>query len=197
MSNQYQKFFELVIKRLIAELKAVFGQFIRPGTFLVFIRLFSFVIIVNFLGLTPYVFTSSSHLRFTLRLALPLRLGKIIFSLINQIEHNLAHLVPEGTPGALIPLIGLIESVRLVIRPGTLAVRLAANIVAGHLLLVLLGRQGSSVSGFVLIGLMVRLCLLITLECSVACIQAYVFTILSSLYLREHSSISLSKTGFK
>ena len=93
------------------------------------------------------------------------------------------------------PVIVLIERVRSLIRPGTLAVRLAANIVAGHLLLVLLGRQGSTLRGLLVSGLMVALVALLVLECAVACIQAYVFTILRSLYVREHNSLILRKAG--
>jgi len=85
--------------------------------------------------------------------------------------------------------------VRSIIRPGTLAVRLAANMVAGHLLLVLLGSQGSNLGGLILVGLMVGLVALLTLECAVACIQAYVFTILRSLYINEHSSLTIAKIG--
>lgn len=107
----------------------------------------------------------------------------------------MAHLVPVGTPGALMPVIVLIETVRSIIRPGTLAVRLAANMVAGHLLLVLLGSQGANLGGLILVGLMVGLVALLTLECAVACIQAYVFTILRSLYINEHSSLTLAKIG--
>jgi len=195
VKGQYEKFFLWIVELFVDQLRPIFGKIIRPGRFLILLRIFVFVIITNFLGLMPYVFTSSSHLRFTLRLALPLWLGKIVLRVIKQLNYNLAHLVPEGTPGALIPVIVIIETVRLVIRPGTLAVRLAANIVAGHLLLVLLGGQGASLGGLVLVGLIIGLVLLVTLECAVACIQAYVFTILRSLYLREHMSLRISKIG--
>jgi F-type H+-transporting ATPase subunit a len=94
--------------------------------------------------------------------------------------------VPSGTPGALIPFMVLIETVRNIIRPGTLSIRLAANMVAGHLLLTLLGSQGALNS--LLIILIPSLCLLLTLEVGVACIQAYVFTVLRSLYLSETMS---------
>merc|ERR1711974_285998 len=67
----------------------------------------------------------------------------------------------------------------------TLSIRLAANIVAGHLLLTLLGSQGPAARGLVILGLLFRLILLLCLELAVACIQAYVFTILRSLYLNE------------
>ena len=195
VKGQYEAFFSWVVELFVDQLRPIFGKIIRPGRFLVLLRMFVFVIITNFLGLMPYVFTSSRHLRFTLSLALPLWLGKILLRVGKQLNYNLAHLVPEGTPGALIPVIVIIETVRLVIRPGTLAVRLAANMVAGHLLLVLLGGQGRSLGGLVLVCLIIGLVLLVTLECAVACIQAYVFTILSSLYLSEHSSLCMSKIG--
>jgi ATP synthase subunit 6 len=93
--------------------------------------------------------------------------------------------VPLGTLAALIPVIVIIETVGSIIRPATLAVRLASNMIAGHLLLALLGGQGSlSLRGAT--GLLaVFLVLLIILERAVAFIQSYVFTILSSLYLNE------------
>lgn len=193
ISNQYLNICRIIISGLISELRAVFGVFIRPGTLLFFVRLFIFIVANNFLGLTPYVFTSSRHLSFTLSLALPLWLGRMVFSLVKQFNHNIAHLVPLGTPAPLMPVMVIIETVSSIIRPGTLAVRLAANIVAGHLLLVLLGSQGPNLSGLVLAGLIIGLFALITLECAVACIQAYVFTILSSLYVGEHTRMEISK----
>lgn len=72
IGNQFSRIFRIIIRALRRELTAVFGVFIRPGTLLFFIRLFMFIVGNNFLGLTPYVFTSSRHLSFTLSLALPL-----------------------------------------------------------------------------------------------------------------------------
>jgi F-type H+-transporting ATPase subunit a len=83
------------------------------------------------------------------------------------------------------PFIVLIETVSNVIRPGTLAVRLAANIIAGHLLLVLLGSQGPSITFSLLRVLLVTQILLLTLERAVAIIQSYVFAVLATLYSRE------------
>lgn len=96
-----------------------------------------------------------------------------------------AHLVPQGTPAALIPFIVLIETIRNVIRPGTLAVRLAANIIAGHLLLTLLGNTGPSLSTSILVLLIIAQILLLILESAVAIIQSYVFAVLRTLYARE------------
>ena len=105
----------------------------------------------------------------------------------------LAHLVPTGTPGALMPIMVIIESVRNIIRPGTLSVRLGANMMAGHLLLTLLGSQGPTSASVVLLLLIVALILLLILEVGVACIQSYVFTVLRSLYLNELSRLGFNK----
>lgn len=108
-----------------------------------------------------------------------------MWSTVFQLNSLIAHLVPIGTPVALMPVIVIIETVRSIIRPLTLSIRLAANIIAGHLLLTLLGSQGPNLSGLMLRFLFVGLVLLLLLEVAVACIQSYVFTILSSLYLNE------------
>merc|ERR1740128_1296388 len=84
MRSQFSTVFRMVVAALIRELTAVFGVFISPGTLLFFIRLFMFIVANNFLGLTPYVFTASRHLRFTLSLALPLWLGRMVYSLVKQ-----------------------------------------------------------------------------------------------------------------
>ena len=191
------KSFLNIVLFLKKELDAVFGEIIIPGTIYIFISVFFFIIFSNFIGLIPYIFTRTSHLSITLVLALPIWLGTILFSIIFQYNNLLAHLVPLGTPSFLIPIIVIIETVRNVIRPITLSIRLAANIVAGHLLLTLLGSQGPNVSIIIIIILMVRLILLLMLEVAVACIQSYVFTILSSLYLNELIRINFNKKILK
>jgi F-type H+-transporting ATPase subunit a len=85
----------------------------------------------------------------------------------------------------LIPFIVIIETISNIIRPGTLAVRLSANIIAGHLLLTLLGNTGNSISNFFISLLIITQLLLLILESAVAIIQSYVFTILRTLYSRE------------
>jgi len=116
-----------------------------------------------------------------------------MISILYQYNNLLAHLVPTGTPRFLIPVIVIIETVRNIIRPATLAIRLAANMVAGHLLLTLLGSQGPLLGLVSLIALFIGLVLLLLLEVAVACIQSYVFTILRSLYLGELISVGFNK----
>nr|YP_001542582.1 ATP synthase F0 subunit 6 [Pyrophorus divergens]ABN11502.1 ATP synthase F0 subunit 6 [Pyrophorus divergens] len=155
------------------------------GSTLIFISLFSLILFNNFLSLFPYVFSSTSHLALTLTLALPLWLSFMIYGWINNTIHMLAHLVPQGTPPVLMPFMVCIETISNIIRPGTLAIRLTANMIAGHLLLTLLGNTGPSMSMIMLNLLMITQILLLILESAVAVIQSYVFSILSTLYSSE------------
>ena len=152
---------------------------------IIFISLFSFIVFNNFLGLLPYVFTRSRHLVITLRLALPLWITFMVYGWWAHTQHIFAHLVPQGTPTLLMPFMVLIERIRNIIRPGTLAVRLMANIMAGHLLLTLLRGTGPSLSYYMLIILFVAQVLLLLLESAVAIIQSYVFAVLRTLFARE------------
>ena len=125
------------------ELRVGFGFGRRGGLVGRVVGLFLIIVLNNVAGLLPYCFTASRHLVYTLRLALPLWLGHVVYSWVKQAGVIWAHMVPLGTPGPLIMFIVLVEILRRTIRPVTLSVRLAANIVAGHLLLVLLrGRMG-------------------------------------------------------
>ena len=176
-----------ILLAIKCELEAIFGAFISPGSLLTFISIFIIIRILNILGLFPYVFTPTRHMSVTISIRLPIWIGYILIRCIKQAEYNLAHLVPEGTPYALIPVIVLIESISLLIRPFTLAIRLAANIVAGHLLITLLGTYAQTSSIGSLIVIMICLCILTVLELSVSIIQAYVFIRLRSLYSAEHN----------
>ena len=178
-------FWNKIFLTLHKEFSTLLGINRFKGTTFIFISLFSLILFNNFLGLFPYIFTRTSHITLTLRLALPLWLSFIIIGWLNNTKHIFAHLVPQGTPSLLIPFIVIIETIRNIIRPGTLAVRLSANIIAGHLLLTLLGNTGNSISYFILSILIFSQLLLLTLESAVAIIQSYVFTILRTLYSRE------------
>lgn len=152
---------------------------------IIFIRLILFIFINNFLGLFPYIFTASRHIRFCLSISLNIWIRIIIFRFLNFFNNLLSHLTPQGTPFLLIPFIVIIESISLIIRPFTLAIRLSANIIAGHLLLSLLGSLGQKVIFNILLIVIFIQCLLFILEIAVSIIQAYVFSILSTLYRRE------------
>lgn len=157
----------------------------HTGVSILLASIFRYIVFNNSLGLLPYVFTRSSHIVITLSLALPLWITLIVFGWINHTQHIFAHLVPQGTPIVLIPFIVVIETIRNIIRPGTLAIRLAANIIAGHLLLTLLGKTGPSLSFSILSILVFSQILLLILESAVAIIQSYVFAVLRTLYTGE------------
>lgn len=94
-------------------------------------------------------------------------------------------MIPQGTPSILMPFIVLIETISNIIRPGTLAVRLTANIIAGHLLITLLRGTGSRFPSYLIFILILIQILLLILESAVAVIQSYVIAILSTLYSSE------------
>nr|YP_010142633.1 ATP synthase F0 subunit 6 [Hybognathus placitus]QQL03148.1 ATP synthase subunit 6 [Hybognathus placitus] len=148
-----------------------------------------FLITINMLGLLPYTFTPTTQLSLNMGLAVPLWLATVIIGMRNQPTVALGHLLPEGTPIPLIPVLIIIETISLFIRPLALGVRLTANLTAGHLLIQLI-----ATAVFVLLPMMPTvailtaavLFLLTLLEVAVAMIQAYVFVLLLSLYLQEN-----------
>nr|YP_010295931.1 ATP synthase F0 subunit 6 [Atopochilus savorgnani]UMB50160.1 ATP synthase F0 subunit 6 [Atopochilus savorgnani]UMB50173.1 ATP synthase F0 subunit 6 [Atopochilus savorgnani] len=148
-----------------------------------------FILMLNILGLLPYTFTPTTQLSLNMGLAVPLWLATVIIGLRNQPTAALGHLLPEGTPTLLIPILIIIETISLFIRPLALGVRLTANLTAGHLLIQLI-----STATITLMPMMttvaaltaILLVLLTLLEVAVAIIQAYVFVLLLSLYLQEN-----------
>nr|AEP27512.1 ATP synthase F0 subunit 6 [Barynotus obscurus] len=155
------------------------------GTTLIFISLFTFIIFNNSLGLFPYIFTCSSHMSFTLALSLPLWLTFMFYGWCKNTTHMFAHLIPQGSPKILFPFLVIIETASNIIRPMTLAIRLTANMIAGHLLVTLLGNMGSILNFYMLNILIILQILLLILEMAVAMIQSYVFSTLSTLYSSE------------
>ncbi|YP_337785.1 ATP synthase F0 subunit 6 (mitochondrion) [Saccoglossus kowalevskii] len=157
-----------------------------PLIFALFITLLS----NNLLGLTPHSFTPTSHFSLTLSLAIPLWLAVTILGFRRNFNLRLSHLLPQGTPPALIPLLVWIELLSLLAQPLALALRLAANLTAGHLLIYLLSAAGwllTPTSPIVGGLISITLFLLLLLEIAVAVIQAYVFATLTSFYLQQNT----------
>nr|QXT43937.1 ATP synthase F0 subunit 6 [Alyscotermes sp. BDIT11-3-1b] len=176
----------LLMNKLHQEMKTILSKGNEnKGNSFILTSLFLMILMNNFLGLFPYIFTSTSHLILTLTLALPLWLSFMLFGWIKNTNHMFEHLVPQGTPTMLMPFMVIIETISNLIRPGTLAVRLTANMIAGHLLLTLLGNNGPAMSHTMLTVLITAQILLLILEGAVAIIQSYVFVILSTLYSSE------------
>nr|AVJ52316.1 ATP synthase F0 subunit 6 [Diolcus variegatus] len=184
LPNRINMLINNITNKLHEEFKMLLGSG-KKGMTLLMISLFMFILTNNAMGLLPYIFTSSSHLVFTMALALPLWLTIMLFGWINQTNHMFTHLVPTGTPAVLMPFMVLIETISNLIRPGSLAVRLTANMIAGHLLMSLLGNNSINASTIILAFIMMIQMLLMMFETAVAVIQAYVFSVLSTLYTSE------------
>nr|YP_009502822.1 ATP synthase F0 subunit 6 [Bactrocera tsuneonis]AWY19065.1 ATP synthase F0 subunit 6 [Bactrocera tsuneonis]UKG21044.1 ATP synthase F0 subunit 6 [Bactrocera tsuneonis] len=185
MPSRWHISWNSILMTLHKEFKTLLGPTSHPGSTFIFVSMFSLVLFNNFMGLFPYIFTSTSHLTLTLTMALPMWLCFMLYGWINHTQHMFAHLVPQGTPAVLMPFMVCIETISNIIRPGTLAVRLAANMIAGHLLLTLLGNTGPSLSNTIVSLLLIGQIALLVLESAVAIIQSYVFAVLSTLYSSE------------
>jgi len=147
--------------------------------------LFMFVLFCNMVGMLPYSFTVTSHIIVTFILAAIVFVGVTI---IGFIKHGIKYLelfVPKGVPIALLPLIVIIEIISYLSRPLSLSVRLFANMMAGHTMLKVFGGFVISLGllgGWLPLSFSVAL---IGLEILVAFLQAYVFAILTCIYLND------------
>ena len=145
---------------------------------------FMFVLVGNLFGMVPYGFTFTSHIIVTFTMAMVVFLGVTVIALIKHKLHFFTFFMPPGVPLIMAPLLVPIEIISYLSRPLSLSVRLFANMLAGHTLLkvfagfvVALGLFGVFPLAFVIV--------LIGLEIVIAFLQAFVFTILTCLYLND------------
>ena len=155
-------------------------------TFFPFIfTLFMFVLFSNMVGMLPYSFTVTSHIIVTFVLAAIVFIGVTILGFVKHGIKYLELFVPKGVPMALLPLIIIIEIISYLSRPVSLSVRLFANMMAGHTMLKVFGGFVISLGllgGWLPLGFSVALT---GLEILVAFLQAYVFAILTCIYLND------------
>ena len=147
--------------------------------------LFMFVLFCNMVGMLPYSFTVTSHIIVTLILALFIFLAVTVIGFLNHGFKYLSIFVPKGVPAVLLPLITVIEIISYLSRPVSLSVRLFANMMAGHTMLKVFSGFVLSlgfVGGWLPLGVMVAFT---GLEILIAFLQAYVFTILTCIYLND------------
>lgn len=157
------------------------GQKFMPLIF----SLFMFVLFSNMLGMLPYSFTATSHISVTFVLAILVFLTVTIVGFVKHGLHFFSLFLPAGTPMWLAPLLIVIELVAYLARPVSLSLRLAANMVAGHVLLKVL-------AGFMVVMTVYLkpvpapfIVVLVGFEIFIAILQAYIFTILSCVYLND------------
>jgi F-type H+-transporting ATPase subunit a len=153
--------------------------------------LFMFILIGNLLGLIPYGYTFTGQIIVTFAMAAVVFIGVTIIGIAKHGWHFLSFFVPHGVPFVLLLLLVPIEVLSYIIRPFTLSIRLFANMMAGHTMLAIFAGfvaplllAACAIKAFAVVPLGVDI-LLIFLELLVAALQAYVFTILTCLYLRD------------
>jgi F-type H+-transporting ATPase subunit a len=146
--------------------------------------LFMFVLFSNLLGLIPYSYTVTSQIIVTFALAAIVFIGVTIIGFVKHGAHFLRLFVPAGVPIILLLLLVPIELLSYFIRPFTLSIRLFANMLAGHTMLAIFGGFAASVGLLAILPVALDVAIL-ALEVLVAALQAYVFAILTCLYLRD------------
>jgi len=147
--------------------------------------LFMFVLFCNMLGMLPYSFTVTSHIIVTFALAAIIFIGVTIIGFVNHGVGYLKLFIPSGVPVVLLPIIVIIEMISYLARPVSLSVRLFANMMAGHTMLKVFGGFVISlgiIGGWLPLSFTVAL---IGLEVLIAFLQAYVFAILTCIYLND------------
>ena len=156
------------------------------------LSIFLFILAGNFLGMVPYSFTFTSHIIVTFALAITIFIGVTVLGFVKHGTHYFSLFAPPGLPKAMLPLLIPIELMSYLVRPISLSVRLFANMMAGHTLLKVIASfipllyGGLKITGAV-IGILPLLLMtaLTGLELLIALLQAYVFTILTCLYIND------------
>ena len=186
--SRFQSLLEIIIDHWITVVRENLGEktdfYIFPLS-----ALFLFLLGVNLLGFFLYTFPSTTHISLTFGTALSVWLGVIILGFKNFRGSFLSMFMPTGAPLGMSPLLVAIEIVSNISRPVALGMRLAANLTAGHILLAILADFGCKLLfyswGVVTLFPILIIIFMTTLEIAVLVIQAYVFTLLSMIYLRD------------
>nr|YP_010460995.1 ATP synthase F0 subunit 6 [Ramisyllis kingghidorahi]UUF68148.1 ATP synthase F0 subunit 6 [Ramisyllis kingghidorahi] len=152
--------------------------------------MFYSIMLLNVMGMFPYVFSLTSHLFLTVSMALPLWTALILASLLKTPKKSLAKLLPESTPTPLNPFLTTVELISSCIRPLTLAFRLAANISAGHVILAMMSSFTINIimnsSLFKLLPIISIIMFYCMFELIICMIQAFVFVLLTSMYTNDY-----------
>jgi ATP synthase subunit 6 len=157
--------------------------------------LFMMIVILNLFGLVPYTFSPTAHIAVTFGLSLSIFLGVTLLGMVNYGANYFSMFMPAGSPLGLAPFMIIIELVSHMAKAVSLGVRLAANITAGHILFAILSgfvwkmlmAGGILAAGSIFPMLIVILVTII--EMAVAVIQAYVFSLLTSIYISESEDL--------
>lgn len=181
--GRWQSIVELAYDFVAGMIRTNVGSDGRPYFPFIF-SLFMFILFGNMLGMLPYSFTFTSHLAVTLGMAAVVFIGTTVIAFVKHGFHFFSFFLPHGTPWYVAPLLVPIEILSYFTRPVSLSLRLFANMTAGHTLLKVFGGfiVAMGVAGIIPAAAVVALT---GLELVVAFLQAYVFAILSCIYLND------------
>jgi F-type H+-transporting ATPase subunit a len=168
------------VANLVKDVVGMKGKAYFPFIF----TLFMFILTCNLLGMVPYSFTVTSHVTITFALAMVVFLGITVIAFVKHGLHFFHYFLPEGTPMWLAPLMILIELFSYLARPVSLSIRLAANMMAGHLVLKVIAGFVIAMGVFGVVPLAFN-AIFIGFEFFVAVLQAYIFTMLTCVYLHD------------
>lgn len=181
-----------IYNMVLSQIGPVVGLFFFVFVFVLFI----YILFSNLMGLIPYNFATTSHLVSTLSMSSSIWFGVTIIGLILHTFKFFSLFVPEGTPLLLVPLLALIELISYIAKGLSLGIRLGANLISGHLLLLILAGFGflglSATIGIKLTGGPIAIILITAisgLELAIAGIQSYVYSILTSSYIKDSVSL--------
>lgn len=181
--GRWQSMAELSYEFIANMLRDNVGSAGRPYFPFIF-TLFMFILFANLLGMIPYSFTTTSHIIVTFSMALTVFIGVTVIGFVKHGAGYLRLFAPAGVPWALMPVLVPIEVMSYFVRPVSLSLRLFANMMAGHTMLKVFAGFVTALGllGIAPLAIMVALT---GLEIGIALLQAYVFTILSCLYLHD------------
>ena len=187
--GRWQMLAEMFYNAIDNTLTEAAGEKARPYMPFIF-SIFMFILFCNLIGLMPHVYTVTSQLIVNFALALTVIGAVIVIGFARHGLHFLSLFVPKGAPLVLMPFLTLLELISFFVRPCSLSLRLFGNMLAGHILLKVFAAMAAavattgiaSVTGIFPVVLNV---IIVAFEFFVALLQAYIFTVLSSVYLRD------------
>lgn len=196
VQSRISLFIETIYSTVHTMVKGQIGE--RNEVYLPFIyALFTFILILNLIGNVSYTFTVTTSAVVAMGIALMVWLGVTLLAIDRHRIHFFSFFVPAGCPVVLVPVLSIIELISYLARALSLGIRLVANLVSGHALIIILAgflykgfSSGVLIFAVTLVPFTVFLAI-VGLEIAVSMIQSYVFTILTCIYIRDAINLHL------
>ncbi|QLK58264.1 F0F1 ATP synthase subunit A [Ehrlichia ruminantium] len=182
--NPLQSIIEIIYDFIVSTIESNVGKEGLQYVPLVF-TIFTFILVCNLLGILPLGFTVTSHIAVTFAISMIVFISVTFIGFKHQRTHFLHILLPQGTPMWLAPMMVLIELFAYCARPVSLSIRLAANMIAGHTIIKVIAGFVINMNIFLTPLPIAFIIILIGFEIFVAILQAYIFTVLTCVYLSD------------